>query len=179
MPEIQIRTAIATDIPALMELDHSYRSDYVWQMDFQEDGDLTRVIFRNVRLPRTTRVNYPREIQNLSDTWNHRSAFLVATQNDYVIGYLGLVDNLTPQATWVTDLAVDPVWRQRGIGSALVVSGLEWAKRQKNRRLVMEMQPKNHPAISLAEKLGFVFTGYMDRYYSNHDIGLFFSKWIR
>jgi ribosomal protein S18 acetylase RimI-like enzyme len=162
-----------------MDLDHSYRSDYVWQMDIQEDGDLTRVAFRNVRLPRTSKVNYPREIQALADTWTHRSAFLVATQNDFIVGYIGLVDGLTPMSTWVTDLAVDPMWRQRGIGSALVVSGLEWARRQNNRRLVLEMQPKNHPAIALADKLGFVFTGYMDRYYPNHDIGLFFSKWIR
>ena len=40
MPEIQIRPASEGDIPALAALDHSYSSDFVWQMeiDAQEDG---------------------------------------------------------------------------------------------------------------------------------------------
>jgi len=42
--------------------------------------------------------------------------------------------------------------------------------------LVLEMQPKNHPAIQLALKLGFEFCGYNDRHYVNHEIGIFFGK---
>jgi ribosomal protein S18 acetylase RimI-like enzyme len=45
--------------------------------------------------------------------------------------------------------------------------------------MVLEMQPKNYPAIQLAQKLGFDFCGYNDRYYANRDIALFFAKGLR
>jgi hypothetical protein len=45
--------------------------------------------------------------------------------------------------------------------------------------MVLEMQPKNHAAISMAQKLGFDLCGYNDRYYSNRDIALFFSRSVR
>ena len=51
--------------------------------------------------------------------------------------------------------------------------------KEETRRLVLEMQHKNHAAIQLAKKLGFDFCGYNDRYYANHDIGLFFAKSLR
>jgi ribosomal protein S18 acetylase RimI-like enzyme len=48
-----------------------------------------------------------------------------------------------------------------------------------NRRIILEMQPKNYPAIKLTQKLGFELCGYNDHYYANQDIALFFSKWLR
>jgi RimJ/RimL family protein N-acetyltransferase len=36
------------------------------------------------------------------------------------------------------------------------------------------MQSKNYPAIALARKLGFSYSGYSDRYYADQDIALFF-----
>jgi RimJ/RimL family protein N-acetyltransferase len=41
------------------------------------------------------------------------------------------------------------------------------------------MQPKNYPAIQLALKLGFELCGFNDRYYANHEIGIFFAKSLR
>jgi hypothetical protein len=41
------------------------------------------------------------------------------------------------------------------------------------------MQPKNYPAICLAQKLGFDLCGYNDRYFANQDIALFFAKNLR
>ena len=46
-------------------------------------------------------------------------------------------------------------------------------------QLFLEMQSKNYPAICLARKNGFAFSGYSDRYYSDQDIVLFFTKAIR
>ena len=42
-----------------------------------------------------------------------------------------------------------------------------------------EMQSKNYPGISMANKLGYEFCGYSDRYYTNQDIALFFAKRIQ
>ena len=41
------------------------------------------------------------------------------------------------------------------------------------------MQSKNNPAIRLAQKMGFAFAGYSDRYYRDQDIALFFCLELR
>jgi ribosomal protein S18 acetylase RimI-like enzyme len=69
--------------------------------------------------------------------------------------------------------------RRQGIGSALILAAQEWGMQHDTRRLVLEMQPKNYPAIQMAHKLGFELCGYNDRYYANNDIALFFGKSIR
>lgn len=179
MPEIEIRPAVATDIPTLTALDHNYSSDYVWQMEIRAEEEQVGVNFREIRLPRSVRVEYPRPISTLADEWTLRSGLLVALLDGEVIGYTSLMLHIAPATTWMTDLAVLRRLRRQGIGSALVLAAQEWGRQHDSRRIVMEMQPKNHPTIHLAQKLGFDFCGYNDRYYANHDIALFFAKSLR
>jgi len=177
MPEIQIRPAEANDIPKLVELDHDYVSDYVWQMDVnQTDDEQILVTFRQVHLPRSIKVDYPRSPASLAEDWSHRSGLLVAVLQGEVIGYISLMLDIAPLTTWVTDLAVVRKYRRQGVGSALLIAAQEWGRKHHTSRLVLEMQPKNYPAISQARKLGFGFCGYNDRYYPNHDIAIFFEK---
>ena len=179
MPKIKIRPAIATDIRSLTNMEHHYSSDYVWQMDYRQDDREIIISFREVRLPRTTQVGYPKEYKNLEDTWTHLDGLLIAEIENDIVGYIGLKQNMNLRTTRVTDLAVMSSQRRKGIGSALVIAGQEWAKHNKSRRLILEIQPKNFPAIQLARKLGFELCGYNDHYFSNHDIAIFFSKWLR
>ncbi len=59
MPEIEIRPAQITDLNTLLRMDHSYQTAYVWQMDrFSEKGQIS-IYFREVRLPRPVRIEYP------------------------------------------------------------------------------------------------------------------------
>ena len=51
-----------------------------------------------------------------------------------------------------------------------------WASERDSNQLMLEMQSKNYPAICLANKLGYEFCGYSDRYYPNQDIALFFAR---
>lgn len=180
MPQIEIRPAVATDIPTLIALEHDYTSDYVWQMEVQapEEGQL-RVSFRETRLPRSVRVDYPRSPRALLVDWQERDALLVALLEGEVAGYAALRLNVAPLTAWMTDLVVRRRWRRQGIGSALTLAGQEWGLEHNCRYLVLEMQPKNFPAIGLARKLAFDFCGYNDRYYENHDIGLFFARPLR
>ena len=178
MPEIEIRPANKDDIPTLIEIDHHYKSDYVWQMDFQNsssDGQ-TSIKFRQVRLPRSILMDYPKSPLDLLEDWADRSGILVATYNKKIVGYISFILNNIPQTTWVSDLAVDDFYRRKGIGTALILAALDWAKQMETENLVLEMQPKNYPAIQLAQKLGFDFNGFSNFYYTNHDIGLFFRK---
>jgi ribosomal protein S18 acetylase RimI-like enzyme len=43
---------------------------------------------------------------------------------------------------------------------------------------MLGMQTKNFPAINLAQRLGFDYCGYIDHYYPNRDIAIFFTKWV-
>ena len=181
MPEIHIRPAIADDIPKLITLDHYYSSDHVWQMDVQKGVEDSRinVNFRQIKLPRSVRVEYPKDFKTLTTDWTNRSGLLVTLLKGQVVGYISLLLEKAPLTAWVTDLVVDRQVRRQGIGSALVIAASEWASNYACRYLILEMQPKNFPTIQLASKLGFVFCGYNDRYYKNNDISLFFAKSLR
>lgn len=179
MPEIELRPAISSDIPALIALDHNYSSDYVWQMEVHTEQGYTDVSFREVRLPRSVQVIYPRPVNNLPDDWTRRSGLLVAVMDDKPIGYVSLMMDIAPVTAWVTDFVVTRRLRRQGVGSALIIAAQDWSAQRDCRRIVLEMQPKNYPALRLARKLGFHFCGYNDRYYANHDIGLFFAKPLR
>jgi ribosomal protein S18 acetylase RimI-like enzyme len=183
MPEIEIRPATAEDIPHLLELEHNYTSEYVWTMDTQPTISLQgniepgiQVIFRQIRYPRMMKVDYPRPVYALSTDWMERSGLLAATLAGEPIGYVSLTLNFSPGKAWITDLVVRRRLHRQGIGTALVIAAMEWATNHECRSLVAEMQPKNYPAIKLLEKLGFEFSGYMDQYFQNGEIGLFFTK---
>ena len=179
MPEIEIRPAIATDIPDLIRIDHSYTSEYFWQMDLHQESDHFGAAFREMRMPRAVRVDYPRSPQALAEDWLQRPGVLVALLAGEPVGYAGLMENIFPQTSSMTDLVVTQRLRRQGIGSALTLAALEWVvSRGTTRRLMLEMQPKNQAAIHLAQKLGFDYCGYVDHYYVNHDISIFFAKWI-
>lgn len=179
MPEIEIRPATEEDIPALVTLDHNYSSDFVWQMEIQAEEDRVAVNFREIHLPRSVRVEYPRPVASLAHNWAERSGLLAAVHSGAPVGYISLNLNIAPATAWVTDLVVLRRLRRQGIGSALVLAAQEWSLQHGGRRMVVEMQPKNFPMIRLAQKLGFDFCGYNDWYYINHDIGLFFAKSLR
>jgi ribosomal-protein-alanine N-acetyltransferase len=170
-----IRPAVSADIPRLIELDHSYNTDHVWQMALQPGTAGVEVAFREVRLPRPMHVLYPRRVERLADEWTDRSHVSVGEVDGRVAAYLALAPAPAPDALWVTDLAVEPAFRRQGLGIRLLGEAIGWGRANDQARLFLEMQSKNFPAIQLARKLGFVFSGYSDFFYPNEDISLFFS----
>lgn len=178
MPEIEIRPAYSSDIPKLISLDHNYSTGHVWQMTLDITETETGISFREVRLPREVHVNYPRHPQHLAETYTEKDLLLLAQQGERVFGYLTLRLDLAPASAWVEDLVVDRQARQQGIGSALVLAAQDWCARKGIHRLLLEMQPKNFPAIQFAYTLGFEFSGYNDHYYRNQEIAIFFSTFV-
>jgi ribosomal protein S18 acetylase RimI-like enzyme len=179
MPEIEIRPAFEEEIQGLVEIDHAYKSQYVWQMDRSQDEGQMIINFREIRLPRPMTVEYPRSARHLLRDWMDYSALLVGVLAGTAVGYICISENISPTTAWVTDLVVAPSARRKGIASALVLAAEDWAKKRNNRRMILEMQSKNTPAIRLALKIGFEFCGYNDHYYSNQDIALFFAQFLR
>ncbi len=174
--QVDIRAATEDDYAALLEMDHAYSTEYVWQMEVDGPTPNMGAHFRETRLPRPMTVGYPRSKDGLSDEWKRRAAVLIAEQTGKPCGYASLATNYAPGALWLADLVVAASQRRKGIGSRLVMAAQTWARQHGQERLVLEMQSKNYPAIKLAQKLAFDFAGYNDRYYQNQDIALFFAK---
>jgi GNAT superfamily N-acetyltransferase len=179
MPEqlVNIRPIALADLTTLVDLDHGYNTDYVWQMDVNSFEKEIRVAFREVRLPRSMYVHYPRPGAAIADTWQKHDLVLVAAdEDDGALGYMSLDLAAQPGQVNISDLLVNRILRRKGIGIQLVRAAQQWTRQQGCSQLQMEMQSKNHPTISLAGKLGFDFSGYNDRYYPSGDIALFFTR---
>lgn len=164
------------EITACLALDRSYKTDHVWQMDMRDNGDDLGIRFRVVRLPRVMNVDYPREQNELVETWKRRDCFLVADGGSVMLGYINMRVDADGTRGWVRDLVVGEPFRRRRIGSALLEQAMRWAELRGIRHLTLEMQTKNYPAIQFARNKGFVFCGYNDHYYANRDIAVFFDR---
>ncbi len=62
-------------------------------------------------------------------------------------------------------MLVDAAWRGRGVGSALVQAGIDWARGQGLHKLSLEVFPTNTAAIALYRKFGFVEEGLRTKQY--------------
>lgn len=79
---------------------------------------------------------------------------------------------------YVEELVVDTEFRGKGVGHALMMRAIEWAKRQHFPGITLETQDNNVPACKLYEKCGFVLGGFDLYVYRNFpenqgEIGLY------
>lgn len=179
MPEIEIRPTNGNDIPALMHLEHHYETTHVWQMDRAIEGGQVSVGFHAVRLPRKVKVETPMPADWLVDGWKSQPGLLTAVFEGQPVGFICLSEGFGMGTAWVRELLVSEKMRRKGIGTALILAGHEWAAQRSYRRVLLEMQSKNFPAICMAFKLGYDFGGYNDHYYTNQDIAVFFTRFLR
>ena len=179
MTSIEIRPGNTNDVPRLMAMDHSCLSDYVWQLELRREAGQVMASFREVRLPRSIEVKYPRSPASLKDEWKRRDVVLVAVNEGAPIGYICVTAEHTSAVAWITDLVVAPSQRRKGAASALLMSAQAWALEREIRRLIIETQSKNEAGIRLAQKFGYEFCGYNDQYYLTQDVALFFGRAIK
>lgn len=165
-----------SDLAACSQLDHTYSTGHVWQVDLREESDDTSVRFRVVHLPRTIRVTYPRDRETLARAWKVRDCFLVATVGEAILGYVNMRVEGPGSNGWIHDLVVDQRVRRRKIGSALLDQALRWARLHDLRHVTADVQTKNYPALGFLRAHGFTFYGFNDHYYANQDIALFFGR---
>lgn len=173
---IKIRKLDPGDLAAILDIDHSYHTDYVWQLDLKMEESEVKISFREVRLPRSMHVDYPHSPQGLSGESAGDDSIFVAERENEILGYVKIILGRAPASAWISDLVVLRRLRRQGIGTSLALQAEKWAREQDCQRIIFEMQTKNYPAINLANKLGYEFSGFSDQYYQNLDIALFFAR---
>ena len=98
---------------------------------------------------------------------------LKAVEAGEMIGFIAGDPRQAREAVWIAIVAVDPRFRRRGIGSALM---LECERRAQLPLVKLTVRISNQPAISLYEKLGYHTSDIWRAYYSDGEDGLVMSK---
>ena len=93
-----------------------------------------------------------------------KGIFLVAEQDGAAVGYVGCQTVL--DEGYITNVAVSPDCRRRGIGRALIAELTERAKRAGLAFVTLEARASNAPAITLYEGAGFRRVGVRKNFYT-------------
>lgn len=91
--------------------------------------------------------------------------FLAAEEDGRVLGYAGMMTVL--DEGYISNVAVAPEARRRGIGRALVTELLRRSEALSLSFVTLEVREHNEPAIALYAGLGFVPAGLRKNYYDS------------
>ncbi len=106
-------------------------------------------------------------VEELEQMRSGKRHYLVGTIEDQLVGYGGLL--YVEQDAHVTNIAVHPMWRSRGIATELLLD-LAWeANRRGCAAMTLEVRNTNTSAQKLYQRFGFVPAGVRKKYYENRD----------
>jgi len=113
-----------------------------------------------------------------SELNNSLSLWLVAMEDDTVVGYVGSQTVLG--WTDMMNIAVHPDHRRKKIGEQLVLSLEKELRKKESTCLTLEVRASNEPAKSLYYKLGFLEVGRRKNYYRNpkEDALILRKEWV-
>ncbi len=94
---------------------------------------------------------------------NDRALYIIAEIDDNVVGYAGLWAIL--DEGHITNVAVNPLYRQKGIGKAIVATLLEVAEENGLTCFTLEVRESNLIAQNLYQQFGFKSAGVRKGYY--------------
>ncbi len=107
----------------------------------------------------------PWTLQGIEEELNNPNAlYLIVEEEGQVLGYGGL--QFAASEFYITNIAVHPDHRRKGVGRALVKALVGWADQQDGEFVSLEVRPSNLGAIRLYESLGFVQVGQRKNFYS-------------
>lgn len=98
---------------------------------------------------------------------NPLAKYIVAKSNNKIIGFAGIW--IIVDEGHITNIAVHPEYREKGVGSALVSSLIEKSKEWGCTALTLEVRFSNIPAQNLYKKYGFENDGIRKNYYHDNN----------
>lgn len=96
---------------------------------------------------------------------NETSLFLVAKEENEVIGYIGM--SIVIDEGYIFNVAVRENHRNKGVATALINELVTYGKKNNFSFITLEVRESKLPAISLYSKFGFIKAGERKNYYSN------------
>lgn len=109
-------------------------------------------------------VDRDRRRRRLAETLDQeREVVLVAEAGGRIIGQLGM--DLAGYGVADLGMLVSEGWRGRGVGSALLRAGIEWAREAGAHKVALQVWPHNAAALALYEKFGFQREGLLRGHY--------------
>lgn len=96
---------------------------------------------------------------------NDTSLFWVATENNDVIGYIGM--SIVIDEGYIFNVAVSKNSRKKGVATALINELVTYGKKNNFSFITLEVRESNEPARSLYSKFGFIKVGERKDYYSD------------
>ncbi len=97
--------------------------------------------------------------------YNQLAFYYVLELKGHVVAYGGLWT--VAGEGHITNIAVHPAFRGRGLGRRVTEAMLEAGSRMGCTRFTLEVRPGNGPAVALYESLGFRSVGVRPRYYQD------------
>ena len=144
--------------------------------DAESSRDLLIVPMRRAHIRKIMPIEqqvYPRPwtaqvfIEELEQVRVGKRHYLVGTIGDELVGYGGLL--YVENDAHVTNIAVHPMWRSRGVATELLID-LAWeANRRGCEAMTLEVRHTNVAAQQLYRRFGFVPAGVRKKYYENRD----------
>lgn len=98
----------------------------------------------------------PVDVERRASRWELDRTFVAVVGNE-VVGELHI--DPTPFGFGEVAMMVAAGWRGRGVGTALLVAAIDWARQRGLHKLSLSVFPSNERALALYRKLGFVEEG--------------------
>ena len=98
----------------------------------------------------------PVDVEARAASWTLDGTF-VAFAGAEILGSIHV--DRSPAGYGEIGMAIAREWRGRGVGSALMVAAIEWAREQALHKLSLSVWPHNAAAFALYRKYGFVEEG--------------------
>jgi len=98
---------------------------------------------------------------------NQMAVYFVAAVDERVVGYAGFW--AVAGEGHITNVAVLPEYRRKGIAAMLVQAMLDAAGRESVTDYTLEVRASNEAALALYRKFGFEMSGVRKKYYQNDD----------
>lgn len=126
---------------------------------------MTKEHLEAVYIIETECFSHPWSKQSIENELNNdTSLFWVATENNDVIGYIGM--SVIIDEGYIFNVAVDKAFRQRGVGTALINELVTYGKKNNLCFITLEVRESNASAQLLYSKFGFIKVGKRENYYS-------------
>ena len=126
---------------------------------------MTKEHLESVYIIETECFSHPWSKQSLQNELNNdTSLFWVATENNDVIGYIGM--SVVIDEGYIFNVAVSETHRKKGVGSALINEIVTYGKKNNLCFITLEVRESNINAQSLYSKFGFIKVGERKNYYS-------------